>query len=786
MLLNQKLIISNSQVGITMTRNQAHPNTALRPLTAALLLASATLVATSVQAQEPVKRGTSALLEEVVVTARKREEGAQEVPLAVSAYNSDQLDALKVRDLTSLSVGMPNVALDDVGTSRGTANFSIRGLGINSSIPSIDPTVGVFVDGVYLGVNNGIIFDTFDLASIEVLRGPQGILFGRNVTGGAILMNTKRPTDEFEATIRVAADTGEDGGYNSYVMGSVGGPLNDTIAAKVTAYWNEDQGWFTNEFTGNDVGAIEQQMIRPSFVWTPNDRFDLFVKYEYTDVEGDGPVSQSHTNGPVLQPRTDPSDPLVYLPGTDGTPENFDRDGFGFSIDEEGYQDSKTHLASFEFNYAVGDNGTITNIFGWRDYEGNSLGDIDAQPVSLFHAPAELRAEQWSNELRYNTLIGNNLNLTTGVYYFKNEIVYHERRNLLGVLVPGDDNFALVLDGGGEYDVETAAIFIAGDYDISDSFTLTAGVRYTEEQKEAKVAYLSSNQNNPCNVIEGTCDIDFPNSDNWDSWSPKVGATWNINDDARVYGHWTRGFRSGGYNLRNTSTDPLDLPGPFDQEQVDNYEIGFKSEFGRGRLNAAVFYNEIEDMQRELNTPGPLGTIQLVRNTADAEIWGAEIDGTFSVADGFLILASVGYIKPEYQDVFEDLNGDSIVDSNDADLDLPRAAEWTYSLGFSWDIDVGSDWYMNVRGSYAYRDESAYSDDNRGTINEQEIVDAGIDFFSNDGHWAVGVYGKNLTDEVKHGGDTQLPDTIGPIAVGGTFSPLAKGRHYGVELTYNF
>ena len=158
-----------------MSRKQTHPNTALRPLTAAMLLASATLVATSVQAQEPVKRGTAALLEEVVVTARKREEGAQEVPLSVSAYNSDQIDALKVRDLTGLSVGMPNVALDDVGTTKGTANFSIRGLGINSSIPSIDPTVGVFVDGIYLGVNNGIIFDTFDLASIEVLRGPQGI-----------------------------------------------------------------------------------------------------------------------------------------------------------------------------------------------------------------------------------------------------------------------------------------------------------------------------------------------------------------------------------------------------------------------------------------------------------------------------------------------------------------------------------------------------------------------------------------------------------------------------------
>ena len=139
--------------------------------------------------------GASTLLEEITVTARKREEVRQDVPLAITAFNSAQIEALKVRDLTNMSVGMPNVALDDIGTTRGSANFSIRGLGINSSIASIDPTVGLFLDGVYLGNNVGVIFDMFDVESVEVLRGPQGILFGRNVTGGAILLNTKKPGD---------------------------------------------------------------------------------------------------------------------------------------------------------------------------------------------------------------------------------------------------------------------------------------------------------------------------------------------------------------------------------------------------------------------------------------------------------------------------------------------------------------------------------------------------------------------------------------------------------------
>ena len=173
----------------------------------ALLIAPS--AAQSQVADQSLRRSSSnILMEEVTVTARKREESVQDVPLSITALNADQLEVLKIRDLTNLAVTMPNVALDDIGTSRGVANFSIRGLGINSSIPSIDPTVGVFVDGVYLGLNNGIIFGTFDLDSIEVLRGPQGTLFGRNVTGGAVLLNTANPSDEFEAKFRVALDGG--------------------------------------------------------------------------------------------------------------------------------------------------------------------------------------------------------------------------------------------------------------------------------------------------------------------------------------------------------------------------------------------------------------------------------------------------------------------------------------------------------------------------------------------------------------------------------------------------
>ena len=202
------------------------------------------VLAATANAQDAApKRASSALLEEVVVTARKREEGSQDVPISISAYSSDKIDALKVRNLTNLAVSMPSVVLDEIGTSRGYANFSIRGLGINSSIPSIDPAVGMVVDGVYLGTNAGVVFDTFDLKSIEVLRGPQGTLFGRNVTGGAVLLNSKAPTQEFTVNARVAYDQAEgSGGGNYYAMGGISGGLTDTLAARLSVYYNDDSG----------------------------------------------------------------------------------------------------------------------------------------------------------------------------------------------------------------------------------------------------------------------------------------------------------------------------------------------------------------------------------------------------------------------------------------------------------------------------------------------------------------------------------------------------------------
>ena len=228
----------------------------------------------------------------VVTSATKRgPQNVQDVPLAVTALGPEQLDELNFQNLTSLSYTMPNVQMDDAGTMPGYANFSIRGLGINSSIPSIDPTVGIFVDGVYMGISAGMVFDNFDLQNVEVLRGPQGVLFGRNVTGGAVLINTRAPTDEFEFDARIGVETG----LKTVADATVLGPLvKGLLDGKLAVYGSHDEGWFTNKFNGKKYAGNDTRLVRGALKFTPAPEFDSTLRLEHGTSDGDGPPVQNH------------------------------------------------------------------------------------------------------------------------------------------------------------------------------------------------------------------------------------------------------------------------------------------------------------------------------------------------------------------------------------------------------------------------------------------------------------------------------------------------------------
>lgn len=697
------------------------------------------------------------LIEEILVTATKRAGGisVQDAGVAITAYGDDQLDAMFIRDLKAIGFAAPSVQLEDIGTARGTANFSIRGMGINSSIPSVDPTVGVFVDGMYLGVNSGVVLDIFDLEGIEVLRGPQGLLFGRNVTGGAVLLRTTKPTEQLSVNARIASETGN----NNYGSAVVSGPFTEAVRGKIAVYGNDDGGWFTNLANGNDhFGQARTKMIRGALDFDLGESTSLLISTEFGDSSGDGPAAQN-----------------AGLYSTDS---------FDFSIDEEGSYDVDWRQAIATLTWDVGSgDGEIVNILGWRDYNSTTLGDIDASPLFVFHAPASLRQDQVSNELRYSGSISDTTYLTTGVYWFTQNMTYREPRQIPSL--PVDTT------GGGDQKQTTAAVFGQFDVALTDVFMLNLGIRYTQEKKEAKVAtiYLP-----PVCVLNGGCDFfDFQDENTWSSITPKIGLQITPDDNTQVYAFWTKGFRSGGYNLRHT---PVLIPNEgFDQEEQNSVEIGLKKDFadGRARLNLAGFLNRIDNLQREINEADPVvGVQQLIRNTADATIAGFDMELSWAMSDTLFFSANAGYVDGKYTDVRLDLNGDGVIDYNDKGLALPRLAPWSYGaeLVYTRDFNWGT---FTAQGGGYHRDAAAYTDSNLGWLRASDMVNASIGVLFLDSRLKISAFGHNLKNESTIGGDTQLPGNFPgsptfPLpslrGTGATFSPLNKGRIYGVELQY--
>lgn len=710
------------------------------------VLASTLIVVFSLPNIAVAQEGTAgALLEEIVTVARKRgrEEAVQDIPVAISAFGAAQIDALFVKKIDDLSHLMPNVQLEAVGTFPGVQNFSIRGQGINSSIPSVDPTVGVFVDGIYLGTTYGVVLDTFDLESIEVLRGPQGLLFGRNVTGGAVLLRNARPNGEYGARFRLSSTDDSQFNLAALIEGSL---IDDKLAAKMVFYYDDDPGYFDGLVIGREVGKMTTKLFRPTLVWTPTDTADVTLSFEHGESKGDGAMWTSVT----LQRA--------------GLLEDFTT-----VADNPGFTDMSWDQAMLEVNIGEVGNGTLTNIMGWRRVDADSATDVDGIDQPIFFVPGSTYQHQFSNELRWSGSVNDKWDITLGLYYFDQDITYREGRFIQVVLLR-----AL----GGDMQARNFGAFWNNDYHISDNLTISAGIRYTDESKSAQII----------SAVDGGCtdvftfDCPFDNlSGKWDNLTPKIGFQWHMNDNSHIYGFWAKGFRSGGFNFRNAKPD-LIPPGPTDEEENNTFELGLKSEFmdGRMRLNVAVFHNEIDDMQRELNIGDPdVIVLQATINAGDVRIQGVEVDFVALITDSFSVNASVGIQDGEYTRI------DPFVTSLEATLgttvigaELPRLAPTNYNIGASWDIAVGAG-IVNVAANYSFREGHPYNDSNTELFDDQKRINASINWFVPGDHWQVSLYGKNLDNQANWGNLTSISGFF-------TAGPMQRGRFYGLEINYRY
>ncbi|MEH6588749.1 MAG: TonB-dependent receptor [Halioglobus sp.] len=727
------------------------------------------------------QENNSLALEEVIVTARKRTESLQDVPLSVTAITRE-LKQSTIRNLKDISGFAPNVTIEPITGAPGASSISIRGVSYQEIDKTYDPSIGVIVDGVYLGSSVGTFINNFDIERIEVLRGPQGTLFGKNTIGGVINIITSEPTMEWGGKIGVTL--GSEGREDYKVIANA--PLiKDKLGLKVFGASLNNDGYITNTTIDEDAGGQDFANYGFSLLARPTEDLSLRFNAEHANDKTD---LGAYANG------NDTSN-LVCLAGLGLLPlanpvswgpeacEDFDS-GSGeskVSTNTRNRNESELDALSLEVNWNIGDY-TLTSITASRKIDEDHQSEYDGSSAEFFSQKSLQNFDQLSQEFRVNGQVSESFEFVAGLYYFNTD--YDVLRstlhlndffayNLLGV-VPID--LDLIGYNSQEQETKSYAAFFSSDWHFTDQLTLTTGIRYTEEEKD----------------FTGYTDIVQPEflgtptefeatklDDDWGEVSPKVGLSYDYSDEMMFFGSYTEGFKSGGFFGRNQD---FENTSSYQPEYVTTFEIGAKTQWleDRVQFNATAFYSEYDDKQEEvIITPDPSDpsyVLSVVLNASTVIMQGIELEFTAQVTENWIVRSSYGYNDVYYDEFYADLNGDGTATDN-SDLTLRNAPENTVSFTTSYVHDIG-DVGMAYNLNWRWKDEveSIINNDPRGHQDGIQNLDASIDMSYR--KLLVSVFGRNLTDEI-----AGRAINISTLT---TFRQYQQGSNYGVEFTYNF
>ncbi|MDB4299449.1 TonB-dependent receptor [bacterium] len=725
-------------------------------------------------AMSPLALAQQLVLEEIVVTARKRKEDLQDVGLSVSAMSATEIDRTFARDIRDLAFISPNLIIDDTSQGPGgNAAMYIRGIGVADVEKNFEPAVGVTIDGLFIGANSGAIMRSIDLASLEVLRGPQGTLFGRNTIGGTINIDRTRPTGELGGKVRAGY-----GDYDTYWLdGVVNFGITDDLAVKLSAAKNDQQeGYFQNISTGDDDGMIDYQSWGINLLWNASETLEFEYTYQDEQTEQDTPPLVN-----MAQPDTLFCGDFGLCAQSVNTPSSGDRyktttlkfepttaslspapTGIVTSLtdtlipnDDDATFDAETHI--LEARWEISDSLTLNYIYGTFETQETVVTNFTAEAPMLFGTDRPAEYEQESHELRFTYDDGGALKFVAGAYFWESE--YDIRlRSWITFAVEG---VVLDIPQNTHQETDSTALFFEGDYALNDSWTLTLGGRYTEDEK----------------LSEQSANLNSNADEEWSEFTPKVGVRYRVNDDAMIYATYAKGYRSGGFNGRVDSVPSATIP--YNPETVDNYELGFKTEWmgQRLRLNGAIFYMDYQDKQEEIGlaSDGATGQRISVFNAADATMQGIELELQALITDNLSVRANLGYLDSEYDEFTFD-NGFEIVDNSG--LEFRRAPDFTGSVDatYEWQMGNGQAW---VRGAYRFLGEHFIEQTNRPELENdaQHLVDASANYSVNG--LTFSVFGRNLTGE---DGWAHGLNVSGLWAYASARAP----RTWGAEVTYNF
>ena len=761
-------------------------------------------------APAPVMAQDAARLEEVLVTATRRTEtDVQSTPIAVTQVTSDMVERLAPRDLLDVAVYSPNVV---AGQQPGynAANFAIRGVGQNGIILYYENQVGVIVDDFVIPHIQTANIEMLDIAAVEILRGPQGTLFGKNTTGGVINVKTNRPQlglNSFDIQGRVA----QYGRYQGQGVLNLG--LGDNAALRVAGLYMKSDGWYENgasygpvadfgvgfplagtsgQGDGAKVGGDDVFSGRLKFRWQPADNLNINLAYELVRDDGDSPPSYNNTPPDtgylfnIIGFTRDAGDPLdnaaitnrndVLLQMEDG--HQIDVDGFYLNVD-----------------WDISPDYTVSAFAGYRETDSRLPNTFTGEvgPVSLYDAVRQDLRETTQIELRIASDLDGPLNWVGGLFYQQDDTRFTASQVLgfVDITIPsgpafGDpfyfNNNPQVLSS--QQDASAQAVYLDATWDISERLTLEGGLRYTRENKKWRGRNLVFIQ-----ALGGSFDPGFTwqalgeplaaadfsrfpdgvvsDEETWTEPTWRLSLGYQLSDDLYLYGAHARGFKSGGYSDQTgTSGNPIEpvQARPTDPEIADSFELGLRSEVLANRLrrNLTGFYVTYDDSQQQL-----LAKITADRdgdgvdesefqetryfNAAEIEVQGVEFEGTWLLNDRFSVSGSLGMLDAEFDSFVADTNFDGSIDTDLTGSPVARAPEMTWNLDLLYNRPLWGgrlDLALNVN----YEDEAVFAytsveGSDNGLTDDRTLVNASATFTAADGRWWLRLYGKNLTDE---------------------------------------
>jgi iron complex outermembrane receptor protein len=714
-------------------------------------------------------------LEEITVTARRREESLQDVPIALSAFSADRLQNAGAPDITWLQQSTPNLTLQVARGSNSTLIAFIRGIGQQDPLWGFEPGVGLYVDDVYVARPQGAVLDIYDIERLEVLRGPQGTLYGRNTIGGAIKYVTKALGNEARLDTKLTLGTYAQ--HDFLASGVL--PVGDTLSIGASAAIYRRDGYGDNQYTGKQNHyAKNVDAFRLSADWNPTDALSFRLAGDW--VEDNSPAKHGHREAPGLG----------LAAGEVVLPDIYDTRG-GIGDDNRVRNKGVSLTAAWELSDAI----TLKSITAYREGETNTLIDFDTSPAPALDVPGYYEDDQTTQELQF-LYEGERLHGVAGLYYLDAHAA-GKFDTIVGLL-------NLTIATSGFVDTKSYAAYADFSWDFTDKLSASLGGRYTKDEKEGGVyrqnfTGLYSPQFGNDAAVPGLVRSDYTNDRTFDQFTPRVSVSYEFTDTLTTYASYAEGFKSGGFDMRGDAVLTPDTVNGYDPEYVSSYELGMKGTAFDDRFsyNFAVFYSDYSDQQITRQQPTVTGSIaSFVDNAGASTIQGAELEGAVQFTDRLSLSYGVGWTDAEFDkyETFQVITNPAPppatitvpVDLSDTAV-FQNTPEWNGNLALNYEQPLSNGWgslLATISGSY--RDSYYMFEFPNPLIDQNDaytLVDASVAWTSASDKLRLQLLGRNLTDEEYKIGGYYFPGALYGNIVNSFYGPP---RTVSLSVSYRF